>query len=119
MTLNQYLPVLIMTLAAIGTAAGMILLTSIIGPKKEFTDKMEPFECGVSPIANPKARFSVRFYIIAMLFILFDVEAVFLFPWAAVYRDLGMFGFVEMLVFIVVLGVGLGYIWKKGALEWE
>lgn len=119
MSLNQYLPVLIMTLAAIGTAAGMIAATSLIGPKKEFDDKMEPFECGVSPVADPKARFSVRFYIVAMLFILFDIEAVFLFPWATVFKDLGMFGFVEMMVFIVVLCVGLAYIWKKGALEWE
>jgi NADH-quinone oxidoreductase subunit A len=119
MTLNQYLPVLVMTVAAIGTAVGMIVLTSVIGPKKEFEDKMEPFECGVSPVASPQARFSVRFYIIAMLFILFDIEAVFLFPWAAVFKELGMFGFVEMMLFITVLVVGLAYIWKKGALEWE
>ncbi len=117
--LNQYIPVFVMAVAACGTAISMVVLTSLIGPKKEFDDKMEPFECGVSPVANPKSRFSVRFYIIAMLFIVFDVEAVFLFPWAVVYRELGMFGFVEMMVFIAVLGVGLAYIWKKGALEWE
>ncbi|MBI5177692.1 MAG: NADH-quinone oxidoreductase subunit A [Nitrospinae bacterium] len=117
--LNQYVPVFVMTLAACGTAVAMIVLTSLIGPKKEFDDKMEPFECGVSPVADPKARFSVRFYIIAMLFILFDIEAVFLFPWAVVFRELGMFGFVEMMVFLGVLGVGLVYVWKKGALEWE
>ncbi len=117
--LNQYIPILVMTVAACGTAAGMIILTSIIGPKKEFEEKMEPFECGVTPVTDPKSRFGVRFYLVAMLFIVFDIEAVFLFPWAAVFRELGVFGFVEMMVFILVLTVGLAYVWKKGALEWE
>ncbi len=117
--MNQYLPVLVMVLAAAGIAAGMLIATTIIGPKKSFDEKMEPFECGVTPVADPKSRFSVRFYIIAMLFIVFDIEAVFLFPWATVFRRLGMFGFIEMMIFIFVLGIGLVYVWKKGALEWE
>ncbi len=117
--MNQYLPVLVMVLAAAGIAGGMLIATTIIGPKKSFDEKMEPFECGVTPVADPKSRFSVRFYIIAMLFIVFDIEAVFLFPWATVFRRLGIFGFIEMMVFIFILGIGLVYIWKKGALEWE
>ena len=108
-----------MILAASGTAIGMIVLTTLIGPKKSFAEKDEPFECGVSPVSDPNSRFSVRFYIIAMLFIVFDIEAVFLFPWAAIFKDLGLFGFVEMMVFIFVLAIGLVYVWKKGALEWE
>ena len=117
--MNQYIPVIVMILAATGTALGMAVATTILGPKKKFDEKMEPFECGVSPVADPQSRFSVRFYIIAMLFIVFDIEAVFLFPWATVFKELGMFGFIEMMIFIFVLGVGLVYVWKKGALEWE
>jgi NADH-quinone oxidoreductase subunit A len=117
--INQYIPVLIMVIAASGTAIGMIVLTSILGPKKKFPEKMEPFECGVSPVHDPKSRLSIRFYIVAMLFIIFDIEAVFLFPWAVIFKELGMFGFIEMMVFIAVLTVGLVYIWRKGALEWE
>jgi len=117
--LNQYLPILIMFLAAGSTAVGMLFIATYVGPKKEFPEKNEPFECGVSPVADPKARFSISFYVIAMLFIIFDVEAVFLFPWAVIFRELGMFGFIEMIVFVVILSVGLVYVWKKGALEWE
>ena len=117
--INQYIPVLIMVIAATGTAVAMLILTTVIGPKKHFDEKMEPFECGVSPVSDPKSRFSVRFYVVAMLFIVFDIEAVFLFPWAAIFRQLGIFGFIEMMVFLAILTVGLVYIWKKGALEWE
>ncbi len=117
--LNQYLPIIVMIVAAAGTAIGMIVATTLIGPKKSFPDKDEPFECGVSPVHNPKSRFSISFYVIAMLFIIFDIEAVFLFPWAVIFQKLGMFGFIEMLLFIFVLAVGLVYVWRKGALEWE
>lgn len=117
--LNQYLGVLIMIVLAAGTAIGMVTLASILGPKKSFPDKAEPFECGKSPIVSPHQRFSVKFYLTAVLFILFDIEAVFLYPWAALFKRLGFFGFVEMLLFITVLGIGLLYVWKKGALEWE
>lgn len=117
--LNQYVPVLVMIITAAATAVAMIILAVVIGPKKDFHEKMEPFECGVSPVSDPKAHFSVKFYVIAMLFIIFDVEAVFLFPWAAIFRQLGIFGFIEMMIFIFILAVGLVYIWRKGALEWE
>lgn len=117
--LNQYIPLIVMIIAAVGTAAGMMAIATFIGPKKEFPEKMEPFECGVTQVSNPQARFSVRFYIVAMLFIIFDIEAVFMFPWAVIFKELGLFGFIEMMAFILVLAVGLVYIWKKGALEWE
>ncbi|MFH0999178.1 MAG: NADH-quinone oxidoreductase subunit A [Pseudomonadota bacterium] len=108
-----------MILLAIATSVGMIVATTLIGPKKRFADKMEPFECGESPIVSPKLRFSIKFYMIALFFVIFDIEAVFLYPWAVLFRELGMFGFVEMMVFLVILGVGLVYVWKRGALEWE
>ncbi len=117
--LNEYVPVIVMVLLACGTAVGMLVATTFIGPKIRFPEKVEPFECGVSQVSSPKSRFSVRFYLVAMLFIIFDIEAVFMFPWAAVFRELGVFGFIEMMTFIFVLTVGLVYIWKKGVLEWE
>ncbi|MGK7346314.1 MAG: NADH-quinone oxidoreductase subunit A [Candidatus Nitrospinota bacterium M3_3B_026] len=119
MELNQYVPVLLMLLAAAGVAAVMLGLSEFLGPKVRFREKMEPFECGENQIVSPKLRFSVRFYLVAMLFIVFDIEAVFLFPWAVIFQPLGIFGFVEMMVFIAILAAGLVYVWKKGALEWE
>ncbi len=120
MELNQYIPLLMMFVAAVGVSIAMLGISELIGPKsKPFREKMEPFECGENQIVSPKQRFSVRFYLVALLFIIFDIEAVFLFPWAVVFQPLGLFGFVEMMVFIAILTVGLVYIWKKGALEWE
>lgn len=119
MELNQYVPVLLMFIAAAGVAAVMLGLSEFLGPKVSFREKMEPFECGENQIVSPKLRFSVRFYLFAMLFIIFDIEAVFLFPWAVIFQPLGVFGFVEMMVFVAILAVGLVYVWKKGALEWE
>jgi NADH-quinone oxidoreductase subunit A len=117
--MNEYIPVLIMILLAAATSAGMIVATTLIGPKKKFADKMEPFECGESPIVSPKLRFSVKFYLIALFFVVFDIEAVFLYPWAVLFREMGLFGFAEMMVFLFILAVGLIYVWKRGALEWE
>jgi len=117
--LNQYIPVLLMIVVAAGVAGVMLFLSQGIGPKVRFREKMEPFECGENQIVSPKQRFSVRFYLIAMLFIVFDIEAVFLFPWSVIFRPLGVFGFVEMMTFIFILAAGLVYVWKKGALEWE
>ena len=117
--MNEYIPVLIMILLAAATSIGMIVATTLIGPKKKFADKMEPFECGESPIVSPKLRFSVKFYLIALFFVLFDIEAVFLYPWAVLFKELGMFGFVEMMTFLAILAIGLIYVWKRGALEWE
>jgi NADH-quinone oxidoreductase subunit A len=117
--MNEYIPVVIMLCLAAATAVGMLVATTIIGPKKKFADKMEPFECGESPIVSPKLRFSVKFYLVALFFVIFDIEAVFVYPWAVLFRDLGMFGFVEMMIFLSILAIGLIYVWKRGALEWE
>jgi NADH-quinone oxidoreductase subunit A len=117
--MNEYVPVVIMLFLAAATAVGMLVATSLIGPKKKFADKMEPFECGESPIVSPKQRFSIKFYLVALFFVIFDIEAVFLYPWAVLFRDLGMFGFVEMMIFISILAIGLIYVWRRGALEWE
>ena len=100
-------------------AVGMIVMTSLLGPKREFADKMGPFECGESQIVSPHQRFSVKFYLVAVLFVLFDIEAVFFFPWAILFKQLGLFGFIEMLLFILILGVGLLYVWVRGGLDWE
>jgi NADH-quinone oxidoreductase subunit A len=108
-----------MLFLAAATALGMLVATSLIGPKKKFEDKMEPFECGLSPIVSPRLRFSVKFYLVALFFVIFDLETVFVYPWAVLFRELGLFGFVEMLVFIGILAVGLIYVWKRGALEWQ
>lgn len=117
--MSQYIPVLIMLFLAAATAAGMIVATSLIGPKKEFAEKMEPFECGERQIVSSKQRFSVKFYLVALFFVIFDIEAVFVYPWAVLFKDLGWFGFVEMMIFIAILTIGLIYVWRRGALEWE
>ena len=117
--LDSYLGAGIMLFMAASIAVGMVLMTSILGPKREFEDKMEPFECGESQLVSPHQRFSVKFYLIAVLFVLFDIEAVFFFPWAIIFKQLGMFGFLEMLLFILILGVGLLYVWVRGGLDWE
>lgn len=117
--MEEYIGAFILLVFAVLIAGGMLFATSILGPKKNFADKMEPFECGESPIVSPNQRFSVKFYLIAVLFILFDIEVVFLFPWAVIFKQLGLFGLIEMLVFILILGVGLLYVWKRGGLDWE
>ena len=117
--MEEYIGVSIMLLMAIGIACAMVFLTSILGPKKEFPDKMEPFECGESQLVSPRQRFSVKFYLVAVLFVLFDIEAVFFFPWAILYKRLGLFGFIEMFLFILIMGVGLLYVWRRGGLDWE
>jgi NADH-quinone oxidoreductase subunit A len=93
-------------------------LSWLLGKRKPTRAKMSPYECGMTPVGDARARFSVKFYLVAMLFILFDVEAVFLYPWAVILRDLKMFGFWEMLVYIAVVLVGFFYVWKKGVLDW-
>ena len=111
--------ILITFLFAAALAGLFILLASTLGPKKPNLRKSEPFECGKEPFSLPEGRLPVRFYLVAMLFVLFDVELVFFFPWAVVYRQLGIFGFVEMVVFLFFLVLGFLYAWKKGALEFK
>jgi NADH-quinone oxidoreductase subunit A len=115
----DYIPILAFLIFALMFAVGTIAMSSIVGTKKTTPEKMMPYECGVDPIGSARRRFPVKFFIIAVLFIIFDIEAVFLYPWAVIFKDLKVFGFIEMGIFIVILFVGLIYAWKKGALEWE
>lgn len=117
--MEEYIGVSLMLFFAIVIAVGMVVMTSILGPKRHFPDKMEPFECGESQLVSARQRFSVKFYLVGVLFVLFDIEAVFFFPWAILYKRLGLFGFVEMFLFILILGVGLMYVWIRGGLDWE
>jgi NADH-quinone oxidoreductase subunit A len=117
--MSEYIPVLMMLFLAAATSVVILVATTFIGPKKKFAEKMQPFECGEEPIVSPKLRFSVKFYLIALFFVIFDIEAVFLYPWAVLFKEMGMFGFIEMMLFLAVLAVGLIYVWRRGALEWE
>jgi NADH-quinone oxidoreductase subunit A len=114
----RYLPLLIHFLLAGALAGVIVLLSWFIGYRRPTRAKLSPYECGMTPVGDARERFSVKFYLVAMLFILFDVEAIFLYPWAVILRDLKMFGFLEMIVYIGIVLVGLFYIWKKGALDW-
>ena len=111
--------ILITFIFSAGVAGLFILLASLLGPKRPNPAKAEPFECGEKPFSLPEGRLPVRFYLVDMLFVLFDVELVFFFPWAVVYRELGIFGFLEMIVFLFFLVLGFLYAWKKGALEFK
>jgi len=115
----RYLPLLIHVLIAGGLAIGMVLLSWLIGHHKFNKAKMSQYECGMQPVGDARQRFSVKFYLVAMLFILFDVEAVFLYPWAIILKELRMFGFWEMLVYVGIVLAGYWYIWNKGVLDWN
>jgi NADH-quinone oxidoreductase subunit A len=114
----QYLPILIFLLVGIGFPIGTILISRVIHPNRPEATKLSPYECGIEPTTDARARFSVHFYIVAVLFVIFDVETIFLFPWAVRFKALGLFGLVEMLVFLGILVVAYLYAWKRGALEW-
>ena len=114
-----YFPVLLQALVAMLLAAGLITASYLLGKRVKNRVKDMPYESGIVPTGDARQRFSVKFYLVAMLFIVFDIEAIFLYPWAVVYRELLMPGFVEMLVFVVLILSGFFYIWKKGALDWS
>lgn len=115
----EYVPVLVTLAIAAAVPSLFLLVSALFGPRQPNAVKEEPFECG-NPSSGPAwGRFSVKFYLTAILFIIFDVEVVFLYPWAILFRELGMFGFIEMLVFMLILTLGLVYVWRKGALEWD
>lgn len=116
--LAAYLPVLIFIVVAILLPAIGLGVGQLLRPYKPQAGKLMPYECGVDPMGDARERFSVRFYVIAILFVIFDVETIFLFPWAIIYDRLALFGFIEMLIFLGILIVGYFYAWKKGALEW-
>ncbi len=117
--MDLLIPLLVMAVLVGIIAASFIAASSLLGPRKRHPVKDEPFECGIPSDGLTHKPVPVRFYLMALLFILFDVELAFLFPWAVVFRSLGLFGLVEMLVFFFVVGVGFVYAWKIGALEWE
>src|SRR5207244_10558902 len=111
-------PVLLQALIAMSLAAGLLTVSYLLGKKVRNLIKDTPYESGITPTGDARQRFSVKFYLVGMLFILFDIEAIFLYPWVVVYRDLKMFGFMEMAIFVVLILSGFFYIWKKGALDW-
>jgi len=115
----QYVPIAILLLLATLLAAAMVILGHLFGPRRPTERKSLPYESGMNPFGPGTRRMPVRFYMVAVLFILFDIEVVFFLPWAIVFRDLGLFGLIEMLIFVLILVVGYIYAWKKGALEWE
>ena len=117
--LVEYIPIAILFIVATAIAVLIVVLGAIFGPKRQSFRKMSPYESGMMPIGPGTRRMSIRFYLVAVLFILFDVEVIFFYPWAVNFRALGLFGFIEMLVFVGILLVGYVYIWKKGALEWD
>lgn len=117
--LRQYFPLLIVFAITTILAFLIIFLSTLLGTRKPTKTKLMPYECGMEPIGTARGRFSVKFFIIAMLFIIFDIEIIFLYPWAVIFKDLKLFGFLEMGIFILILFLGLVYVWRKGALEWE
>ena len=117
--LREYLPVLIFLAIAIGISVAMLLASRILATQKPDSEKLSAYECGFEPFEDARARFDVRFYLVAILFIIFDLEVAFLFPWAISLKGIGVFGFWSMMVFLGLLTIGFIYEWRKGALEWE
>lgn len=117
--LDPYLGILILALLGVVNAAAMMGISHLLGSNRPTAVKDSPYESGITPLGTTRERFSVNFYIVAMLFIVLDIETLFLIPWAAIFRELGLVGLIEMTVFLAVLGVGLVYAWKRGALEWD
>ena len=116
--LEAYIPILLFVLVAIGFAIFTLLLSGLLHPERYNKVKLEPYECGIEPLTDARDRYSVRYYLVAMLFVIFDVETVFMFPWAVVMAELMLFGLIEMLVFLFILVLGYVYAWRKGALDW-
>jgi NADH-quinone oxidoreductase subunit A len=114
-----YFPVLVQAIIAMALAAGLLSVSYLLGKKVRNRVKDMPYESGIAPTGDARQRFSVKFYLVGMLFILFDIEAIFLYPWVVVYRELKMVAFVEMLIFVILILSGFFYIWKKGALDWS
>ena len=115
----EYVGILIMILLAAATALLVVGLSYILGNRTRKKVKMSPYECGVVTIGPTRRRLTIRYYIVAMLFLVFDLEILFLYPWAVITKNLGLFGFGEMIVFVAILFIGYVYVWKRGALEWE
>ena len=116
--LSAYIPIAIFVVVATGFALFTLVFTSLIHPSKYNKVKLEPYECGIEPLTDARDRYSIRYYLVAMLFVIFDVETVFMFPWAVNVNQLALFGLIEMVVFLAILVAGYVYAWKKGALDW-
>jgi NADH-quinone oxidoreductase subunit A len=117
--LSEYLPIVVLAALAFAFAVLSLVASSLLRPSKPTPAKLSPYECGIEPERVPKGeRFSVKFYVVAMLFIIFDIETIFLFPWAVEFRNLGLFGLVEMAIFIALVFVAYAYVWRKGGLDW-
>jgi NADH-quinone oxidoreductase subunit A len=117
--LEQYFPILLFIVVGLAVGVVPVILGSVLGPNRPDSEKLSPYECGFEAFEDARMRFDVRYYLVAILFILFDLEIAFLFPWAVVLNEIGIFGLVSMLIFLAILVVGFIYEWKKGALEWE
>jgi NADH-quinone oxidoreductase subunit A len=117
--LAEYIPILILLILASGLAITVLILGLLMGPSRPTPAKLAPYESGMTPIGRAQRRMPIQYYLIATLFILFDIEVIFLYPWAIAYRRLGLFGLLEMGVFLLILLIGYFYLWKKGALEWQ
>ena len=115
----QYAPVALMFLVASGFVGTTMIVTHLLGPKRKTNIKLESFECGIEPKGNARVPFNIKYFLVAILFVLFDIEVIFMYPWAVNFKELGKEGFIEMVVFIVALLIGFFYIRKKGALTWE
>ena len=117
--LSEYLPILIFIIIGFAIAIGMTTLSFVVGERKPDNEKLSAYECGFEAFDDARGRFDVRFYLVAILFIIFDLEIAFLFPWAISLGEIGLFGFLSMMLFLFILTVGFIYEWKKGALDWE
>ena len=115
---QNYIPIFLFMLVALAIPVVTLVIAKAVRPDNPGAAKLMPYECGIDPVDTARGRYTVRFYIVAILFVVFDVETIFLFPWAVQFKMLGWFGFTEMMVFLAILVVGYIWIWKKGALEW-
>ena len=117
--MNGYVAILIMIGLGVGFAGGSVLLSQFLGPRRPTPEKMAPYECGMPAVGDARERQSVKFYLVAMVFLLFDIEVAFLYPWAVAFRDLGLVGFWQVVTFFALLASGYAYVWRKGAFDWS
>lgn len=116
---QHYLPVVLFLLLGAAVGVGMLVISRLVSPRRPYREKLITYESGITPFMDARQKFSIRYYLIAMLFLIFDIEAVFLYPWAVAFNKIGLYGLVEMIIFVIILLVGYFYAWRKGALEWE
>jgi NADH-quinone oxidoreductase subunit A len=117
--LAEYWPVLLFIAVAVGLGIALITIGLLVGPRRPESEKLSPYECGFEAFEDARMQFDVRYYLLAILFIIFDLEIAFLFPWAVVFKQIGIVALIEMALFLLLLVIGFAYVWKKGALEWE